>query len=292
MPVRCAPRGVPDALPVPMMGGRPHAVADDPPAPSAAPHGSPMSPTDPADTTWHGVVRAADTRIRVLVADGDPGRVGAIVHVLGEAGMEAVTAYRGASALARAVDEAPDLVIVGDRLGDGPAIELIPRLLGRARLPVLALSVHPDDKAVVALLDAGADDVINAAFRPPELLARIRALLRRSGGPGQAQPAGPLPDGLVVDPGRREAGVREQRLVLTPTEFELLVLIALRRGDVVDHRTLLRAVWPGRPDADADLLRTHLTHLNAKLIGAGHPGLRNVRSTGYALRVSGAVSFR
>ncbi len=76
--------------------------------------------------------------------------------------------------------------------------------------------------------------------------------------------------------------------MLTPTEFELLVLIALRRGDVVDHRTLLRAVWPGRPDADADLLRTHLTHLNAKLIGAGHPGLRNVRSTGYALRVAGA----
>jgi len=80
--------------------------------------------------------------------------------------------------------------------------------------------------------------------------------------------------------------------VLTPTEFELLVLIALRRGDVVDHRTLLRAVWPGRPEADADLLRTHLTHLNAKLIGAGHPGLRNVRSTGYALRVIGGQPFR
>jgi len=251
-----------------------------------------MSGTGPTDGTWRGAVRGADARVRVLVADGDPGRVGEIVHVLGEAGMEAVTAYRGASALARVADEAPDLVIVGDRLGDGPAIELIPRILGRVSLPILALSLHPDDRVVVALLDAGADDVINAAFRPPELLARLRALLRRAGGPNPTPQAGPLPDGLIVDPGRREASVRESRLVLTPTEFELLVLIALRRGDVVDHRTLLRAVWPGRPEADADLLRTHLTHLNAKLIGAGHPGLRNVRSTGYALRVIGGQPFR
>ncbi|MHB8960909.1 MAG: response regulator transcription factor [Candidatus Limnocylindrales bacterium] len=250
------------------------------------------APRDGDTVAWQGVVRAADARVRVLVADGDPGRVGEIVHVLGEAGIEAVTAYRGASALARVADEAPDLVIVGDRLGDGPAVELIPRILGRVRLPVLALSTHPDDRVVVELLDAGADDVINAAFRPPELLARLRALLRRAGAPNQAPPPGPLPDGLVIDPGRREASIREQRLSLTPTEFELLVLIALRRGEVVDHRTLLRAVWPGRPGADADLLRTHLTHLNAKLIGAGHPGLRNVRSTGYALRVTGAESFR
>jgi two-component system, OmpR family, KDP operon response regulator KdpE len=234
----------------------------------------------------------ADARVRVLVADGDPARVGTMVHVLGEAGMEAVTAYRGATALARMADEIPDVVIVGDGLGDGPTVELIPRLLGRARLPILALATHPDDLHVVALLDAGADDVINAAFRPPELLARLRALLRRAGGTSTTQPGGPLPDGLQVDAGRREASIRDQTVQLTPTEFELLVLIALRRGDVVDHRTLLRAVWPGRPDADPDLLRTHLTHLNAKLIGAGHPGLRNVRSTGYALRVSGADSFR
>jgi len=252
----------------------------------------PQTPADPAASGPRIGIRTTDARVRVLVADGDPGRVGAIVHVLGEAGIEAVTAYRGASALARVADEAPDLVVVGDRFGDTPAVELIPRLLGRARVPILALSGDPDDAAVVALLDAGADDVINAAFRPPELLARIRALLRRGGGAAQSPAGGPLPDGLFVDPGRHEAGVREQRLVLTPTEFELLVLIALRRGDVVDHRTLLRSVWPGRPDADPDLLRTHLTHLNAKLVGAGHPGLRNVRSTGYALRVAGGEPLR
>jgi DNA-binding response OmpR family regulator len=236
-------------------------------------------------------LRTTDARLRVLVADGDPGRVGAIVHILGEAEMEAITAYRGATALARLADEAPDVVIVGDRLGDIPALELIPRLQGRARVPILALSTHPDDPFLVALLDAGADDVLGVSFRAPELIARIRALLRRGGTPTPSA-AGPLPDGLRIDAGRHEASVRDHILGLTPTEFELLVLIALRRGDVIDHRTLLRAVWPGRPDTDTDLLRTHLTHLNAKLIGAGHPGLRNVRSAGYALRVSGADSFR
>ncbi len=233
----------------------------------------------------------ADARVRVLLVDGDPARVGAIAHILGEAGIEVVTAYRGATALARLADETPDLIVVGDGLGDGPAVELIPRLLGRTRVPILALAAHLDDRLVVPLLDAGADDVIPAASRAPALLARIRALLRRTV-PATPPSTGPLPDGLRVDPGRHEAFVREQQLTLTPTEFELLVLLALRRGDVVDHRTLLRAVWPGRPDADPDLLRAHLTHLNAKLIGAGHPGLRNVRSTGYALRVAGGDPIR
>jgi DNA-binding response OmpR family regulator len=251
-----------------------------------------VTPDDPGTPGARAGTRTTDARVRVLVADGDPRRVGTIVHVLGEAGIEAATAYRGATALARAADEAPDLVIVGDRLGDGPAVELIPRLHGRASVPILALATYLDDAAVVALLDAGADDVIDAAFRPPELLARLRALLRRAGTAAAApSTAGPLPDGLLIDAARHAASVREQALSLTPTEFELLVLIALRRGGVVDHRTLLRAVWPGRPDADPDLLRTHLTHLNAKLVGAGHPGLRNVRSTGYALRVIGGESF-
>jgi two-component system response regulator PrrA len=245
---------------------------------------------DQPHDTGRPILAGVDARVRVLVADGDPARVGAVTHILGEAGMEVVTAYRGTTALARLADEAPDLIVVGENLGDGPAVELIPRLLGRSRLPILALTTHLDDRFVVPLLDAGADDVISASSRPAALLARIRALLRRTT-PAIPPPAGPLPDGLRIEPGRHEAFVREQQLTLTPTEFELLVLLGLRRGDVVDHRTLLRAMWPGRPDADPDLLRTHLTHLNAKLIGAGHPGLRNVRSTGYALRVAGGESF-
>jgi DNA-binding response OmpR family regulator len=227
-----------------------------------------------------------DARSRALVVDADPGRVGAIVHALGEAGIEADTAYRGSVALARVSSDPVDVAIVGDGLGDLPALELIPRLIGRTRIPILAVSSRPDEASMVALLDAGADDVIGAASRPLELVARVRILLRRhlSVPP---MPAAPLADGLRVDADRHEASVFGRPLGLTPIELELLAVIASRRGDVVGHRTLLRAVWPGRPDADPDLLRTHLTHLNAKLVAVGHPGLRNVRSAGYGLRVAG-----
>jgi DNA-binding response OmpR family regulator len=231
-------------------------------------------------------VHRADSRPRVLVVDTDPARVGAIVLALGEAGLEAITAYRAASAVARLADEAPDLVIVGDRLDEASALELIPRLAARGGAPILALATVADEAAIATLLDAGADDVIGGSPRPLELVARVRALLRRVPAPATAQ-RGPLPDGLRIDPGRRSAAVFDRPLALTPIEFELLAIVAARRGEVVGHRALLRAAWPERPDADADLLRTHLTHLNAKLVAVGHPGLRNVRGTGYGLRVEG-----
>ncbi|HYM83395.1 MAG TPA: response regulator transcription factor [Candidatus Dormibacteraeota bacterium] len=233
-------------------------------------------------------VARADARTRVLVADAEPARVGALVLALGEAGCEADTAYRVATALARVAEEPPDLVIVGDRLEDLPAVELIARLVARSAIPVLAVFSRSDERSIVALLDAGADDVISGVPRPLELVARVRSLLRRSA--AVADPASdPLPDGLSLDIGRHEAAVFGRPLTLTPIEFELLAILSARRGDVVGHRSLLRAAWPERPEADPDLLRTHLTHLNAKLVALGHPGLRNVRGTGYALRVEGAV---
>ncbi len=229
-----------------------------------------------------------DARLRALVCDSDPRVVGTVAHALGEAGFEVVTAYRVDVAVVRLLDERPDVVILGPSRDVDP-LSAIPRLLARAPLPVLAISALRDEASVVAVLDAGADDVLDPAFRPLELVARVRALLRRrSAGPAGVAPDTPLPDGLRVDPGRRLASVDGRPLELTPIEFELLCAIAARRGDVVDHRTLLRAGWPGRSDVDPDLLRTHLTHVNGKLVAAGHPGLRNVRAIGYALRVEGA----
>ena len=87
---------------------------------------------------------------------------------------------------------------------------------------------------------------------------------------------------------RREASVAGRGVGLTPTEFDLLAALAARRGGVVDHRLLVRAAWPDPAAVDVETLRTHLARLNAKLIEAGHPGLRNVRARGYALRVEGS----
>ncbi len=235
------------------------------------------------------IAQRLDPRPRALVIDAEPSSVGTIAHALGEAGIEVVTAYRAASGLARLVDEPPDIVIVGARIDDEDPVALIARLRARAAAPILAIASWADEAAFAAILDSGADDAIDAAFRPLELVARVRALLRRAATGAVAPSLDPLPDGLRVDIGRREASVHDQALRLTPIELELLSVIGARRGDVVDHRTLLRAAWPGRADVDPDLLRTHLTHLNAKLVAVGHPGLRNVRSTGYALRIAGGI---
>jgi DNA-binding response OmpR family regulator len=229
-----------------------------------------------------------DPRLRALICDSDPRVVGAIAHALGEAGFEVVTVYRAQAAVGRLLEERPDVVILGPSRDMDPLLS-IPRFIARAPVPVLAISAARDEASVVAVLEAGADDVLDTAFRPLELVARVRALLRRRATSPPAHGL-PLPDGLVIDAGRREASVDGRPVELTPIEFELLCVIGSRRGDVVDHRTLLRAGWPGRADVDPDLLRTHLTHLNGKLVAAGHPGLRNARSIGYALRVEGASS--
>lgn len=229
-----------------------------------------------------------DPRLRAMICDGDPAVVGAIAHALGEAGFEVITVYRADTAVARVGDERPDVVVLGPGRDMDPLV-LIPRILSRAEPPILAISARQDEPTVVAILEAGADDVLDPAYRPLELVARVRAVVRRRAVPPAVIGDAPLPDGLRIDGGRRVASVDGRPLELTPIEFELLCAMGARRGDVVDHRTLLRAGWPGRGDVDPDLLRTHLTHLNGKLVAAGHPGLRNVRSIGYALRVEGGT---
>jgi DNA-binding response OmpR family regulator len=224
-------------------------------------------------------------RLRVLVAAPLPADVGAVASVLGAAGQEVVTAYRTDAAIARLVAERPDVVVVDPAIGDTAPADVIGRLGGYSDAPILVLADVVNEAVVVAALDAGAVDVVGRPIRPLELLARVVSAARRGAAPVDP---GPLPDGLRVDVARREAGVARQVLALTPIEFDLLAALASRRGGVVDHRLLLRAAWLDPAAVDVETLRTHLARLNAKLIEVGHPGLRNVRSRGYALRVEGS----
>jgi two-component system, OmpR family, KDP operon response regulator KdpE len=230
-------------------------------------------------------------RIRALVAAPDPAEVGAIASALGAAGHEIVTAYQAEAAVTRLVEEAPDYVVISLPARDPELIGLIARLHARSDAPILVITDARDEERVVAALDAGATGVVPGPIRQLELIARVQAALRR-------RPAGPALaggnlDGLEVDGGRHEARVAGRPLALTPTEFELLAVVAARRGGIVDHWKLIRAGWPNDGAVDPETLRTHLNHLNQKLIAAGHPGLRNVRGRGYGLRVeAGEISGR
>lgn len=225
-------------------------------------------------------------RLRVLVAAPLPADVGAVAAILGTAGHEVLTAYRVDAVIARLVADRPDILIVDPAIGTPPA-DLLGRLGGYSDAPFLVLADVVDEAVVIAALDAGAVDVVGRPLRPLELLARIAGAARH-GGPGAAQ-AGGLTDGLGVDAVQRHATVAGRDLGLTRIEFDLLAAMAARRGGVVDHRLLLRAAWPNPAAVDPETLRTHLARLNAKLVEAGHPGLRNARSRGYAIRVEGAA---
>ena len=224
------------------------------------------------------------SRFRVLVAAPLPADVGAVAAALGTAGHEVVTAYRLDAAIARLAAERPDVVVADPALVPGSPGEAIGRLRGHGDAPLLVLADIADEPTVAAALDAGAVDVVGRPIRPLELLARVATAARRAGPP--ARPA-ELPDGLRLDIEGRRADVAGHPLALTRIELDLLAAMAARRGGVVDHRLLLRAAWSDPSTVDAETLRTHLGRLNAKLIEAGHPGLRNVRSRGYGLRVQG-----
>jgi two-component system KDP operon response regulator KdpE len=230
-------------------------------------------------------IPVTQARLRVLVAAPSPVDVGAIASALGAAGHEVVTAYRAETALARLADERPDLLLLDLTLPDGDGVSLVARSHARTDAPIIVMADLRNEAAVVAALDAGAVDVVGRPVRVGELIARVHAAARR--GRTATGVFEPSLDGLRMDLGRREASVAGRVMTLTPTEFELLSVLAARRGDVVDHRALLRAAWPGRPDVDPETLRSHLTRINAKLVAEGHPGLRNVRGRGYAIRVEG-----
>jgi two-component system response regulator RegX3 len=226
-------------------------------------------------------------RLRVLVASAAAGEVGELAMALGEAGHEIVTAYRAEAAVQRFAEERPDVTLLAPDLpGDAPG-RLIARMKARGDGPILVLADVDDEALVVSLLDAGADDVIARPTRRLELVARVNAAARRR----SRVPALPPPtlDGLVVDVDRHSATITGRDLSLTPTELELLAMLAARQGGIVDHRTLIRALWPDDPTVDHDVLRTHLGRLNAKLVAEGHPGLRNVRGRGYGLRIAGGA---
>jgi two-component system KDP operon response regulator KdpE len=231
-------------------------------------------------------IPTAPARLRILIAAALPADVGAIASALGNAGHEVVTAYRAETALARLADERPDLLLLDLTLPDGEGVAIVARVRARTDAPIIVIADLRDEAGVVAALDAGAVDVVGRPVRVGELIARIHAAVRR--GLPTSGVYEPSLDGLRMDLGRREATVAGRNLALTPTEFELLSVLAARRGDVVDHRALLRAAWPGRPDVDPETLRSHLTRINAKLVAEGHPGLRNVRGRGYAVRIAGS----
>lgn len=218
----------------------------------------------------------------VLIVDDDRAMVGMVASLLGGEGYDLLTAYDGESAVRRHAEELPDLVILDRGLPKMTGEEVCRRIRAVGQTPILMLTGEKGEDERVKLLDLGADDYLEKPFGRKELLARVRALLRRAPA-GAASASTTDIGGLVIDARAHSARMAGAELPLTPTEFRLLAALAARPGELIDRKALLRAGWPDERDPDPEWLKAHLARLRSKLEASGAPVPANVRGVGYKL---------
>jgi two-component system KDP operon response regulator KdpE len=199
----------------------------------------------------------------VLVCDDEIQILRALRVILRDAGFEAMPADSVEEALDVAAVGRPDAAIVDLVLPDGDGVELCARLREWSQMPIIVLSAVGDEDAKVRALAAGADDYITKPFGPRELIARLQANLRRIG-PGPEEAVIRV-DGLEVDLARRTVKRGGEEVHLTPTEFDLLRLLASNRGRLMTHRELLVSVWGAGYGDDTKVLRAHIANLRRKI---------------------------
>ena len=199
---------------------------------------------------------------RVLVVDDEPQILRALQTNLRGVGYEVATAATAREALAAAAMRPPDAVILDLVLPDGSGIDVARELRSWSEAPILVLSVVGDEAEKVAALDAGADDYVQKPFGIYELLARLRALLRRAG--PSTEPVLEVGE-LVIDLDKRLVTVGGRRVQLTPNEFDLLRVLAQNEGKLMTHPALLREVWGPAYGTESHYLHVYVSQLRRKL---------------------------
>ena len=200
---------------------------------------------------------------RVLVVDDEPQITRVLRTVLSSQGYQVRTAAEGEAALANFAEWRPELVITDLYMPHMDGIELCRRIRALSTVPIIVLSVKGEEKSKVEALDSGADDYVTKPFGIEELLARVRAALRRGG--GDADVASFDAGDFRVDLESRRVHARGQEVRLTPKEFDLFVYMARHPNRVITHRTLLEAVWGEASQEQPEYLRVFMGQLRKKL---------------------------
>jgi two-component system KDP operon response regulator KdpE len=200
---------------------------------------------------------------RVLVVDDEPQIVRGLKIILRSAGYAVEAAENKADALALLAARPPDALVLDLVLPDGEGVEVCRAVRQWSRLPIVVLSAVGDEREKVRALDAGADDYVTKPFGTDELLARLRAVLRRSVGETGSSVI-ELGD-LVIDLADRRVVRAGDEVHLTPIEFELVRVLSQHQGRLVTHRQLLQEVWGPGYGQETHYLRVHVAHIRAKL---------------------------
>jgi two-component system KDP operon response regulator KdpE len=208
---------------------------------------------------------AADGKGNILVVDDEPQITRVLKTTLSSHGYGVRTASDGDDAIQLMKDWTPDLVITDLRMPNLGGLELCRQIRTKSRVPIIVLSVKGEERIKVDALDAGADDYVTKPFGINELLARVRAALRRAAAPEE-------PDAQLIEAGdfridvpAHSVRVKGREVHLTPKEFDLLVHLAKHAGRVLTHRALLIAVWGANSVEQPEYLRVFVGHLRKKL---------------------------
>jgi len=201
---------------------------------------------------------------RVLVVDDDRALARALAINLKARGYEVEVALTGAEALAAASRGVPDVVVLDLGLPDMDGVEVLQGLRGWTSVPVLVLSARSDQAEKVAALDAGADDYVTKPFGMDELLARLRAAVRRAAPSAEDLPV-VVTEHFTVDLMARRVTTPAGEVRLTPTEWHLLEVLVRNPGRLVSQTALLQQVWGPAYEKETHYLRVYLAQLRRKL---------------------------
>jgi two-component system, OmpR family, KDP operon response regulator KdpE len=204
-------------------------------------------------------------RARILVVDDEPQLTRVLRTGLKSRGYDVRAAADGLAGFEAFNDWHPDLVITDLAMPNVDGLELCRRLRAVSTVPIIVLSAKGEEKTKVAALDLGADDFVTKPFGIDELLARVRASLRRAPATNEATQKTLDSGAFHVDLETREITVRGKSIHLTPKEFDLLVYFIKHSGKVLTHRTLLAAVWGGNYVEQNEYLRVFVGNLRKKI---------------------------
>ncbi|WP_198653510.1 response regulator transcription factor [Actinocorallia populi] len=215
------------------------------------------------------------TAQRILLVEDDPTIAQAVAERLIVEGFEVATAADGPAGVAVAASFLPDLLVLDVMLPGFDGLEVCRRVQAARPVPVLMLTARDDETDLLVGLGVGADDYVTKPFSMRELVARIRALLRRS-----AVTAAVAPEKLKIDEAARRVHLEGTEIHLTPMEFDLLACLARNPGTVMTRSVLLEAVWNWAGSSDSRVIDTHVKTLRRKL---GASWIRTAHGVGYAL---------
>ncbi|MDX1995964.1 MAG: response regulator transcription factor [bacterium] len=205
-----------------------------------------------------------DQTMQILIVEDDEDTAEIVCTLLADAGYQAMAVDRGETALDEIANLSPSLVLLDLNLPDIHGLDVLRMVRTHSFLPMIVLSGYGKDRDRVAALEAGADDYMAKPFSPEELIARVRALLRRVEWT-------PKPETklnvrrLELDMPRRQASINGRKLHLTPIEYGILVTLMRNAGKVVTHEDLLHAVWGDNYREDFSVLRVNISRLRQKL---------------------------